>query len=51
MRTKSLIRFEALPCYPNVINSKGVTYHQCGQTYYMQAYGSSRPIYMPVPPP
>lgn len=41
----------ALPCNPDVINKNGVTYYQCGQTYYMQAYGSAGPIYMPVPPP
>jgi Meckel syndrome type 1 protein len=40
-----------LPCNPNVVNKNGVTYYQCGQTYYMQAYGSGGPIYMPVPPP
>jgi hypothetical protein len=41
----------ALPCNPGVINKNGVTYYRCGQTYYMQAYGSAGPIYMPVPPP
>ena len=41
----------SLPCNPNVVNKNGVTYYQCGQTYYMQAYGSGGPIYMPVPPP
>ena len=41
----------ALPCNPEVINKNGVTYFKCGQTYYMQAYGSGGPIYMPVPPP
>jgi hypothetical protein len=40
-----------LPCNPNVVVSNGVTYYQCGNNWYMQAYGSSGPIYMPVPPP
>ena len=40
-----------LPCNPNVSVKNSVTYYQCGNTYYMQAYGSSGPIYMPVPPP
>lgn len=41
----------ALPCNPAVSVVNGVTYYQCGNTYYMQAYGSAGPIYMPVPPP
>jgi Meckel syndrome type 1 protein len=40
-----------LPCPANVVNANGVTYYQCGQTYYMQAYGSAGPVYMAVPPP
>jgi hypothetical protein len=31
--------------------TNGVTYFKCGQTYYMQAYGSGGPVFMPVPPP
>ena len=34
-----------------IVTVNGVTYYQCGQSYYMQAYGSSGPIYMPVQPP
>jgi hypothetical protein len=41
----------SLPCNPAVTQVKGVTYYQCGQTYYVQAYGGDGPIYMPVPPP
>jgi hypothetical protein len=41
----------ALPCNPTVVQIAGVTYYQCGQTYYVQAYGGSGSIYMPVPPP
>lgn len=41
----------SLPCNPTVMQVKGVTYYQCGQTYYVQAYGGDGPIYMPVPPP
>jgi hypothetical protein len=35
----------------NVTDVKGVTYYQCGSTWYTQAYGNSGVIYMPVPPP
>ena len=41
----------SLPCNPNVLQINSVTYYQCGNTYYLQAYGGSGPIYMPVPPP
>jgi Meckel syndrome type 1 protein len=40
-----------LPCTPKVVNKNSVTYFVCGQTYYVQAYGSSGPMYMPVQPP
>jgi hypothetical protein len=40
-----------LPCNPSVSVKNGVTYYQCGDTFYMQAYGSAGPIYMPVAPP
>lgn len=40
-----------LPCAPQVTNVNGVTYYRCDQSYYMQAYGSSGPVYMPVQPP
>ena len=41
----------ALPCNPSVSTVQGVTYYQCGQQYYVQAYGGSGPIYMPTQPP
>ena len=42
----------ALPCNnPNVTEIQGVTYYQCGSTWYTQAYGNTGVIYMPVPPP
>jgi len=41
----------SLPCNPTVTQLEGVTYYQCGQTYYVQAYGGSGPVYMPVPAP
>jgi hypothetical protein len=41
----------ALPCDPTVTTVQGVTYYQCGPQHYVQAYGSTGPIYMPVPPP
>jgi Meckel syndrome type 1 protein len=40
-----------LPCAPVVTNVNGVTYYSCGHSYYVQAYGSSGPTYMPVEPP
>jgi Meckel syndrome type 1 protein len=40
-----------LPCQANVINANGMTYYQCGPSWYMQAYGSAGPVYMPVSPP
>ena len=45
------VQAAALPCNPTVTERQGVTYYQCGQTYYVQAYGGSGPIYMPVPAP
>jgi hypothetical protein len=41
----------ALPCNPTVKQISGVTYYLCGTQYYVQAYGGTGPIYMPVPPP
>jgi hypothetical protein len=41
----------SLPCDPNVSDINGVTYYQCGSTWYTAAYGSSGVIYMPVSPP
>jgi hypothetical protein len=40
-----------LPCTPNTAVVQGVTYYQCGSSWYTQAYGSSGVMYMPVPPP
>lgn len=40
-----------LPCAPAVSTINGVTYYSCGNAYYMQAYGPSGPVYMPVQPP
>ena len=40
-----------LPCNPAVSTVQGITYYQCGQQYYVQAYGGSGPIYMPTQPP
>jgi hypothetical protein len=41
----------ALPCNPTVTTVSDVTYYQCGTQYFVQAYGGTGPIYMPVPPP
>jgi Meckel syndrome type 1 protein len=40
-----------LPCPPEVLAVKGVTYYKCGQSYFVQAYGSNGPMYMPVQAP
>lgn len=40
-----------LPCTPNTAVVNGVTYYQCGTTWYTQAYGSNGVMYMPVPAP
>ncbi|MEO8307685.1 MAG: hypothetical protein ABI616_06550 [Pseudomonadota bacterium] len=40
-----------LPCAPIITAVDGVTYFQCGGQHYVQAYGGTGPIYMPVPPP
>lgn len=40
-----------LPCNATVVDVQGVLYYQCGSTYYVEAYGGSGPIYVPVPPP
>lgn len=40
-----------LPCTPNTAVVNGVTYYQCGTSWYTQAYGNGGVIYMPVPPP
>ena len=43
--------YTSLPCTPGVIVVSGVTYYQCGSSWYTQAYGNSGVTYMPVPPP
>jgi hypothetical protein len=40
-----------LPCDATVTDVDGVLYYQCGSTYYVEAYGGSGPIYVPVSPP
>ncbi len=49
--TKVATSSASLPCNPSVSTVQGVTYYQCGQQYYVQAYGGSGPIYMPTQPP
>lgn len=43
--------YTSLPCSPNVVPANGVTYYQCGSTWYTQAYGGSGVSYMVVAPP
>jgi len=40
-----------LPCAAQTETVNSVIYYRCGQQYYMQAYGSHGPVYMPVAPP
>jgi len=43
--------YASLPCNPNTAVVEGVTYYQCGSSWYVQAYGNAGAIYTPVPPP
>jgi len=48
--TVAYVQDSALPCSnPNVTEIQGVTYYQCGSTWYTQAYGNTGVIYVPVP--
>ena len=49
--TTSTTPAAVLPCNPTFTTIDSVTYYQCGSQYFVQAYGSGGPIYMPVPPP
>jgi hypothetical protein len=40
-----------LPCEPQIMSSKGVTYYLCSSQFYVQAYGDSGLVYMPVSAP
>ena len=40
-----------LPCTPNMSVFNGVSYYQCGTSWYTQAYGNTGVMYIPVPPP
>lgn len=40
-----------LPCTPNTAVVNGVTYFQCGSSWYTEAYGANGVVYMPVPAP
>jgi hypothetical protein len=40
-----------LPCQPVVHDVKGVKYYQCGTQYFVEVYGGSGPLFMPVAPP
>ena len=51
-RSRQTTQTTALPCAaPLTSVVKGVTYYQCGSSWYNQAYGSNGAIYIPVPPP
>ena len=41
----------SLLCSPTVVVQNNVTYYLCGTSYYMLAYGSSGPVYIPVAVP
>lgn len=40
-----------LPCQPTVLDVEGVKYYQCGSQYFVEVYGGSGPMFMPVAPP
>jgi hypothetical protein len=40
-----------LPCQPIVHDVEGVKYFQCGSQYYVEVFGGSGPMFMPVAPP
>lgn len=40
-----------LPCQPIVQEVDGVKYYQCGAQYFVEVYGGSGPLFMPVAPP
>ena len=43
--------YTSLPCTPSVIAANGVTYYQCGSTWYNQAYAGDGVTYVTVAPP
>jgi hypothetical protein len=43
--------YASLPCSPYTTVVQGVTYYQCGSTWYTQAYGGSGVSYVPVASP
>jgi hypothetical protein len=47
----TMAAYASLPCDPTVSVVSGVTYYQCGTTWYVQAYGATGPIFMPTAPP
>ena len=42
---------DQLPCEPQIMSSKGVTYYLCGSQFYVQVYGDAGLVYMPVAAP
>jgi hypothetical protein len=40
-----------LPCEPIVHDVKGVKYYQCNAQYFVEVFGGSGPMFMPVAPP
>jgi hypothetical protein len=49
--TTTTVTTGGLPCEPSVTKVDDVTYYRCGEQYYVEAYGGSGPIYMPVQAP
>ena len=43
--------YNTLPCTPATVVSGGVTYYQCGATWYNQAYSGGSVTYVTVTPP
>ena len=40
-----------LPCEPVVHDVQGVKYYQCNAQYFVEVFGGSGPMFMPVAPP
>jgi len=40
-----------LPCTPTMVSVGGVTYQQCGSTYYTQSYSGGQAVYVQTAPP
>ncbi len=42
---------DQLPCKPQIMSLKGVTYYLCSSRFYVQAYGDAGLVYLSVAAP